>query len=174
MHTCARAHTRTHTHARTQTHARAHLATQGRDDGLELLHWVKGYKDANGRIRDAQEGDYPFAKYNKKVRMRLFFFGGGEGGEGRACVRGRACVCACVCARVCACACVSVSACMFTCVTAAVTCAPPLPPSHQLRSANARTQNLRPQRPQVQIYRYDGEEWLNVISRDNHLATMGW
>jgi hypothetical protein len=38
-----------------------------RDDGLELRHWVKGYKDANGRIRDAQEGDYAFAKYNKKV-----------------------------------------------------------------------------------------------------------
>jgi hypothetical protein len=32
-----------------------------------MVHWVKGYKDANGRIRDAQEGDYPFAKYNKKV-----------------------------------------------------------------------------------------------------------
>jgi hypothetical protein len=31
------------------------------------VHWVKGYKDANGRIRDAQEGDYPYAKYNKKV-----------------------------------------------------------------------------------------------------------
>jgi hypothetical protein len=30
---------------------------------------VKGYKDANGRIRDAQEGDYAFAKYNKKVRQ---------------------------------------------------------------------------------------------------------
>jgi hypothetical protein len=33
-----------------------------------MVHWVKGYKDANGRIRDAQQGDYPFAKYNKKVR----------------------------------------------------------------------------------------------------------
>lgn len=42
---------------------------QGREDGLEMVHWVKGYKDANGRIRDAQEGDYPFAKYNKKVRV---------------------------------------------------------------------------------------------------------
>jgi DNA methyltransferase 1-associated protein 1 len=42
--------------------------TACRDDGLELRHWVKGYKDANGRIRDAQEGDYAFAKYNKKVR----------------------------------------------------------------------------------------------------------
>eukprot|EP00879_Flechtneria_rotunda_P027437 GHRR01029393.1.p1 GENE.GHRR01029393.1~~GHRR01029393.1.p1 ORF type:complete len:133 (+),score=29.05 GHRR01029393.1:263-661(+) len=40
---------------------------QARDDNLQLTHWVKGYKDANGRIRDAQEGDYPFAKYNKKV-----------------------------------------------------------------------------------------------------------
>lgn len=40
---------------------------QARDDALELKHWVKGFKDANGRIRDAHEGDYPFAKYNKKV-----------------------------------------------------------------------------------------------------------
>lgn len=32
-----------------------------------MVHWVKGYKDANGRIRDAHEGDYQFAKYNKKV-----------------------------------------------------------------------------------------------------------
>lgn len=43
---------------------------QGREDALELVHWVKGYKDANGRIRDAHEGDYPFAKYNKKVWLR--------------------------------------------------------------------------------------------------------
>lgn len=27
---------------------------------------------------------------------------------------------------------------------------------------------------QVQIFRYDGEEWLNVISRDNALVGMGW
>lgn len=40
---------------------------QAREDNLELKHWVKGYKDANNRIRDAHEGDYPFAKYNKKV-----------------------------------------------------------------------------------------------------------
>jgi hypothetical protein len=44
---------------------------QAREDGLELRHWAKGYKDANGRIRDAHDGDYPFAKYNKKVRARL-------------------------------------------------------------------------------------------------------
>lgn len=24
------------------------------------------------------------------------------------------------------------------------------------------------------LYRYDGEEWLNVISRDNDLVSMGW
>eukprot|EP00878_Enallax_costatus_P034850 GHUV01038756.1.p1 GENE.GHUV01038756.1~~GHUV01038756.1.p1 ORF type:complete len:124 (-),score=39.18 GHUV01038756.1:61-432(-) len=28
--------------------------------------------------------------------------------------------------------------------------------------------------PQVVLYRYDGEEWLNVISRDNELVSMGW
>jgi hypothetical protein len=44
---------------------------QAREDGLEMVHWVKGYKDANGRIRDAQEGDYPFAKYNKKVTPQI-------------------------------------------------------------------------------------------------------
>jgi hypothetical protein len=27
---------------------------------------------------------------------------------------------------------------------------------------------------QVTLYRYDGEEWLNIISRDNQLAAMGW
>lgn len=27
---------------------------------------------------------------------------------------------------------------------------------------------------QVQLFRYDGEEWLNVISRDPALASMGW
>jgi hypothetical protein len=40
---------------------------QARTDGLQLVHWAKGFKDANGRVRDAHEGDYPFAKYNKKV-----------------------------------------------------------------------------------------------------------
>lgn len=41
------------------------------------------------------------------------------------------------------------------------------------------TVSMKPQTPcvlvlQVQIYRYDGEEWLNVISRDNALVSMGW
>lgn len=40
---------------------------QARTDNLQLVHWAKGFKDANGRVRDAHEGDYPFAKYNKKV-----------------------------------------------------------------------------------------------------------
>jgi hypothetical protein len=44
------------------------FANQARSDGLQLLHWVKGYKDATGRVRDAHEGDYQFAKYNKQVR----------------------------------------------------------------------------------------------------------
>jgi hypothetical protein len=26
----------------------------------------------------------------------------------------------------------------------------------------------------VSLYRYDGEEWLNVVSRDPALASMGW
>ncbi len=43
---------------------------QARTDGLELRHWAKGYKDALGRARDADEGDYPFAKYNKRVSGR--------------------------------------------------------------------------------------------------------
>ncbi len=38
-----------------------------RTDKLELCHWVKGYKDITGRVRDADESEYQFAKYNKKV-----------------------------------------------------------------------------------------------------------
>lgn len=43
------------------------FTNQARSDGLVLRHWVKGYKDASGRVRDADEGEYKFAKYNKKV-----------------------------------------------------------------------------------------------------------
>jgi DNA methyltransferase 1-associated protein 1 len=42
-----------------------------RTDKLELFHWVKGYKDVTGRVRDADESEYQFAKYNKKVRQLL-------------------------------------------------------------------------------------------------------
>lgn len=38
-----------------------------RTDILQLSHWVKGYKDVTGRVRDADEGEYTFAKFNKKV-----------------------------------------------------------------------------------------------------------
>ncbi|GMH38166.1 hypothetical protein BSKO_06050 [Bryopsis sp. KO-2023] len=42
---------------------------EAREDGLELSHWVKCYKDAQGNVRDAVGGDYPFAKFNKKVNI---------------------------------------------------------------------------------------------------------
>lgn len=59
--------TRNQPHQPTTPHTPHTNQPQAREDGLELVHWVKGYKDANGRVRDAHEGDYPFAKYNKKV-----------------------------------------------------------------------------------------------------------
>lgn len=34
-----------------------------------LEHWVKCYKDPAGKARPADEGEYHFAKYNKKVRI---------------------------------------------------------------------------------------------------------
>lgn len=38
-----------------------------RTDGLELRRWTKDYKDGEGKIKQSEETDYPFAKYNKKV-----------------------------------------------------------------------------------------------------------
>lgn len=38
-----------------------------RKDDLKLEHWVKCYKDPAGKVRPADEGEYSFAKYNKKV-----------------------------------------------------------------------------------------------------------
>ena len=38
-----------------------------RTDNLALEHWVKCYKDQQGNIRPAEEGEYSFAKFNKKV-----------------------------------------------------------------------------------------------------------
>lgn len=38
-----------------------------RNDDLKLEHWVKCYKDPAGKVRPADEGEYSFAKYNKKV-----------------------------------------------------------------------------------------------------------
>lgn len=41
----------------------------GREDGLELNHWVKCYKDAiTGAITPADK-EYPFAKYNKPTKI---------------------------------------------------------------------------------------------------------
>ena len=37
-----------------------------RKDGLVLQHWVKCFKDAAGKLREAEE-TYPFAKFNKQV-----------------------------------------------------------------------------------------------------------
>jgi hypothetical protein len=38
-----------------------------RTDGLALEHWVKCYKDQSGNTRPADEGEYSFARFNKKV-----------------------------------------------------------------------------------------------------------
>mmetsp|Transcript_29148 Transcript_29148/g.74368 ORF Transcript_29148/g.74368 Transcript_29148/m.74368 type:complete len:433 (-) Transcript_29148:246-1544(-) len=44
-----------------------------RDDGLELKRWTKAYKDAAGRVRDADDSnDYSFAKFNKKIQLARY------------------------------------------------------------------------------------------------------
>lgn len=43
------------------------FTNSARTDGLELSHWLKCYKGANGVIREPDETEYPYAKYNKKV-----------------------------------------------------------------------------------------------------------
>ena len=60
-----------------------------RSDGLELSRWCKCFKDANGRMKEAEEGkeDYAFAKYNKKVCLGLC----------QCCVSVSFCVCVSVC-----------------------------------------------------------------------------
>ena len=42
---------------------------QGRKDGLQLKHWAKCLKDAAGNVKVAEEGDYRYSKYNKKVQL---------------------------------------------------------------------------------------------------------
>ncbi|KAL4858886.1 SWR1-complex protein 4 [Chlorella vulgaris] len=37
-----------------------------RTDGLELEHWVKCFRDAQGRVTPADKGEYSFAKHTKK------------------------------------------------------------------------------------------------------------
>ncbi len=41
--------------------------SSARKDGLELMRWTKGYKDAAGRLKEPDDPDYYFAKFNKKV-----------------------------------------------------------------------------------------------------------
>ena len=43
------------------------FSNSARTDGLQLEHWVKCYKDPTGKVKPAEEGEYSFAKYNKKV-----------------------------------------------------------------------------------------------------------
>lgn len=38
-----------------------------RTDELELFHWLKCSKGTNGIIREPDDSEYPYAKYNKKV-----------------------------------------------------------------------------------------------------------
>lgn len=38
-----------------------------KDGSLELFHWTKCYKDSVGKIREAEAGEYPWAKWNTKV-----------------------------------------------------------------------------------------------------------
>ena len=40
---------------------------EARKDGLELEHWVKCYRDHLGKIRPENEGEYKYAKYDRKV-----------------------------------------------------------------------------------------------------------
>ena len=51
------------------TYAWKRFKNQARDDDLGLHHWAKCYKDAAGNVREAEEGDYPFAKYNRRVAL---------------------------------------------------------------------------------------------------------
>mmetsp|Transcript_36457 Transcript_36457/g.102972 ORF Transcript_36457/g.102972 Transcript_36457/m.102972 type:complete len:412 (-) Transcript_36457:166-1401(-) len=48
------------------------FSNPGRKDGLQLEHWVKCYKDHSGRIRAAHEGEYHFAKFNKKASLIVY------------------------------------------------------------------------------------------------------
>lgn len=60
------------------------FTNEARTDGLQLVHWTKGFKDANGSVRDAHEGEYQYAKFNKKVSRAWWWWGLGGGRiEGR-------------------------------------------------------------------------------------------
>jgi DNA methyltransferase 1-associated protein 1 len=42
-----------------------------RTDGFQLHHWSKRFKDAAGRIRDSEDNDYYWAKFNKKASVLM-------------------------------------------------------------------------------------------------------
>ncbi len=43
------------------------IQSSARKDDLQLFHWVKAYKDAAGRVKEEEDTDYQFAKFNKKA-----------------------------------------------------------------------------------------------------------
>ncbi|KAG1664324.1 hypothetical protein FOA52_011638 [Chlamydomonas sp. UWO 241] len=43
--------------------------SSARSDGLELKRWIKSFKDLNGRVRNDDDGDYYYAKFNKRIQM---------------------------------------------------------------------------------------------------------
>lgn len=45
------------------------FSNPARTDNLQLYHWTKGYKDALGRVKEFEEREQAFAKYNKKVQV---------------------------------------------------------------------------------------------------------
>ena len=45
------------------------FSNPARQDGLELEHWVKCFRDAAGRVTPADTGEYSYAKYNKHVTV---------------------------------------------------------------------------------------------------------
>ena len=47
------------------------FSNPARADTLALEHWVKCYKDQTGSTRPAEEGEYSFAKLNKKVQAAV-------------------------------------------------------------------------------------------------------
>mmetsp|Transcript_17347 Transcript_17347/g.29679 ORF Transcript_17347/g.29679 Transcript_17347/m.29679 type:complete len:437 (+) Transcript_17347:99-1409(+) len=48
------------------------ITSSARNDDLQILHWWKGHKDAAGRMKEPDETDYFFAKYNKKVQLSRY------------------------------------------------------------------------------------------------------
>ena len=76
------------------------FANPARKDGLELSHWVKCFKDAQGNVSPADGGEYVFAKYNKKVEGGSFWWWASVGANGialRGAGRGRLPMCARAC-----------------------------------------------------------------------------